>query len=477
MKKYFDLIKSRFILRETDLTKYIEYIYSSQNTEGKYKVGENEELSFKKENDKIILNFNGETYSIDNKPFSFYNEKDELLFKIYNKSDSTNIDETINTISNDYDFYDINDNIINKEILFEKGENKIILKLKNKEFEDLFKPLFNQINISKESEVINTKILLPYEPNILGFQFNSDFELIIKERIELVNKIYEYLKNDNISIIKIYGSDGIGKSISYLFFASLKDTYKKIYFNLKDIFKYPCDIQDYFVKSLMKYYCNFNNNEMTNNEITEKKISLNYSYYIDHKNLVEKEKIDNFWEMLNTFCERIEIYSNSVIIIDQYKREYDEKGRLNTILKHCLNKRKIKFIISSSLNDNSVKEDFILNLRYFNSQSTTKKAKDKNGKGMSQIKIEKKDEQKNEEKEAEKIMEVEENKNEKKMEEKEEKEINIVQKEEIKGLIFDEKYKNIKEKKKEEIIIEDAKKRRKKERYESIERKKIEAKS
>ena len=64
MKKYFDLIKSRFILRETDLTKYIEYIYSSQNTEGKYKVGKNEELSFKKENDKIILNFNGETYSI-----------------------------------------------------------------------------------------------------------------------------------------------------------------------------------------------------------------------------------------------------------------------------------------------------------------------------------------------------------------------------------------------------------------------------
>ena len=68
--------------------------------------------------------------------------------------------------------------------------------------------------------------------------------------------------------------------------------------------------------------------------------------------------------MLQNFCEEIETFSNSIIIIDQYKQEYDEKGRLDNIINKCKIKKTIKFIISSSLNDNTVKEDFILNLKY-----------------------------------------------------------------------------------------------------------------
>ena len=43
------------------------------------------------------------------------------------------------------------------------------------------------------------------------------------------------MKNDKKFILKIYGSNGIGKSIIFLYFMAIKSDYKIIYFNLKDI--------------------------------------------------------------------------------------------------------------------------------------------------------------------------------------------------------------------------------------------------
>ena len=230
-----------FILCKTNLTNYLEKIYSTKEDQGTLDINENEKLSFEKLEDKIKIKYNGEEGFVDKEPILFLNENKELIFKIYDKSNQNAIKEFLTTIYYDYNFYGKNNNIIKKEELLEKNEKTIILKLKNEEFENLFKPLFNKINITNESEVINTNILLPIQSSSLGFLFNFNFHLIIKQRMPLIEKIYGCLKNDNISVIKIYGCDGIGKSISYLFFTTLNDGYKKVYFNLKDIYKYPSD--------------------------------------------------------------------------------------------------------------------------------------------------------------------------------------------------------------------------------------------
>jgi hypothetical protein len=40
---------------KTDLTEYMERIYSSEEKEGKFKIDKNEELSYKKEQDNIKI--------------------------------------------------------------------------------------------------------------------------------------------------------------------------------------------------------------------------------------------------------------------------------------------------------------------------------------------------------------------------------------------------------------------------------------
>ena len=364
MKRYLDIIefKTRIIMNSIDLTDYLEKIYSAKEDKGTLNINENNnELTYEKYEDKIKIAFMGIERYLDKEPISFKDENGKLLFKIYDKPNPNIMNNIISTIPIDYNFYNSNHQIIKKEELLNSNEKNVILKLKNEDFEKLFKPLFQRTNSANEKENIKTNLLLPFESTSLGLLLNSDFCLIIKQRIPLINKIYEYFQNDKILVIKIFGIDGIGKSISYLFFTTLNDKYKKIYFNLKDMFKYPCDRQEYFIKTLMKYYLNFN----SENNIDDNTIKLNYSFYMKHKEIIKKKILSNdFWEMLTEFCEQIEEFSNSIIIIDQYKQEYDEKQELNNIIKKCMKKKSIRFIISSSLNDNTVKEDFILNLKY-----------------------------------------------------------------------------------------------------------------
>jgi hypothetical protein len=68
---------------------------------------------------------------------------------------------------------------------------------------------------------------------------------------------------------------------------------------------------------------------------------------------------------LQNFCKYIESIKNSVIIIDQFKNEYDPKGNLNNIISSYAKEKRIKFIIVSSLNDSTVKEDFVKDLMLY----------------------------------------------------------------------------------------------------------------
>ena len=183
------------------------------------------------------------------------------------------------------------------------------------------------------------------------------------------------MKNDKKFILKLYGSNGIGKSITFLYFMTIKNEYKIIYLNLKDIFTYKQDQQEYFKNALMKYYSSNNYpsiKDASNEKDIDKYTKFNYNIYLKTIEALEKKYQDVFtkgdlWDMLFSFCKYIEDDGNSLIIIDQYKNEFDDEKKsinLKKIITQYSQNKTIKFIIASSLNDNTVKEDLIADLIY-----------------------------------------------------------------------------------------------------------------
>jgi hypothetical protein len=215
--------------------------------------------------------------------------------------------------------------------------------------------------------LINTNCFLPDGSPSLRIDINSNLKLIVGQRNVLINKILEFMKNEKKMILKIYGTDGIGKSVTFLYFTTIKTDYKIIYFNLKDIYKFNPDKTQYFKNALMKYYatnCHYDLREgkqLTKQE--ERVINYYYDQYLKCiKNMDMKNIFSNdFWEMLAEFCKYITYIGNSIIIIDQYKEEYDQKKKLDQLLKN-INRKQMKFIVSSSLNDNTVKEKLRVDL-------------------------------------------------------------------------------------------------------------------
>ena len=117
------------------------------------------------------------------------------------------------------------------------------------------------------------------------------------------------MKNDKKFILKIYGSNGIGKSIIFLYFMAIKSDYKIIYFNLKDIFTYKQDQQEYFRNALMKYYSSNNypsiKSASSANDIDEY-TQFNYNIYLNAiKDLENKYQYSfikgDLWDMLYSF--------------------------------------------------------------------------------------------------------------------------------------------------------------------------------
>ena len=376
----FDFNNSRFkfVRYFIDFTDELEKILESNKLEGKIESEENElVLFFKKALGKISVSFtkkateNGKkpingNFEIDTKPIIFQDVNKKCLFKIYNYLDLKNMENIFKLINIDYDFYLPNNQMISFEEI-KKGDNKLIIfKQKIDQYNDIFKPLCKRLAIDGKCLDINTNNLLPEKSLSLSINYCEDFKLIIDSRMSLINKIKEFGQNKDKYILKIYGSDGIGKSITFLYFMSIETEYKIIYFNLKDIYNNGCDQYNYFKNALMKYYSsnNYNPQENEENQANTKKDEFNYREYLKSIEKLENQtnsfEKNNFWNFIFYFCQSIKYNGNSIIIIDQYKSDYDRerKNNLKQLISNYGENGFIKFIIASSLNDNSVKEDF-----------------------------------------------------------------------------------------------------------------------
>ena len=264
----------------------------------------------------------------------------------------------------------------NDKYIYTESKDTIELKSKDLKIPDNIIDIYlNVVNNYKNYEAImSLNNNIKFNPLFLSANFyeifpevgiTTNFEFIInEERKLLLKKLKLFIENEK-KYYWLIGSDGIGKSITLLFFTSFIDC-KVIYFNLKlyskEVMKkeefisfFKNDIQKFYLKYIeSKEYLNgFNFYYSQNIKIIEEKMSKN-----------SDTDVSFFWDYLNTFI-LSNLGENYIIVIDQYKSEnYDKKFKgLNKIVQTIRNYNlKIKIILSSSINNTDTKEDFIKNL-------------------------------------------------------------------------------------------------------------------
>ena len=320
---------------------------------------------------KIIFeNFGNKSINIFKNPIKIKDEHNKELFKIYEKD----------TLKMLYDKYlDIYEFYYNNKLLDMKAlENypEIILKKKASTLLSNFKPLFSKKIIPENTKAICTLTneLTPVNINSLNLVRNSSLNIIIKNRNELINEFKNFIISEQ-NILKMYGCDGVGKSISLIYFTSLINDKKIVYFNLKE-WKNETLIKKITIikEQIMQLFAD-NSGEINKFKDEKDKNLLydlcfkEYNLFIkelENKKLLEKNNQFNFWNIFKYLIDNA-LCNNTVFILDQYKIEDDLDHQLLEIeYKFSSEKSKlIKLIISSSINDMEIKVDFLNKLKYF----------------------------------------------------------------------------------------------------------------
>ena len=241
-------------------------------------------------------------------------------------------------------------------------------------------------NINKFKSLIEQKEG-EYEinPLLLSSNFNDFFPeikiedtftfILNEQRIRFFNKINEFVKTNKI-YYWIVGSDGIGKSLSLLYYSKFLN-HKIIYFNLKlyancgsieEIKKYiHADFHKLFIKNV--YTGDF---KIFESDSLENAINNNFNAAIK---AIEKEVNHNlspmlfFWEYLFAFIKSSHCEEKTLIILDQYSSDKSDPNSkyLINIINHINNfKNSNKLIISSSINNTGNKYELIKSItNYF----------------------------------------------------------------------------------------------------------------
>ena len=300
-------------------------------------------------------------------------------FFIFTKS---GLEKLINKYSRRYIFL-VNGEIINNlnDILKINPSKLILRNIETNEVSlDIFKSLSNKHNISNEkSIIIKNNELIPQDIYSLGIYRDREISLIIEKRNELINEILNFMNNDEEIIMKIYGVNGIGKSLTFIYLTSLIVNFKIIYFNLKEFYrKKTPEIINIFKSQLINYYIEQKNDferddkkeEINNNAFNLYKEEMKYfEEQINYKNKVD------IWYLLDIFLEMISrnFAVKALIIIDQYKIENDIENKLTNLENQLIKDLSdIKLLSVSSLNDMRVKGDFIEILKNCSNSSSDK---------------------------------------------------------------------------------------------------------
>ena len=308
-----------------------------------------------------FISLNG-TITIFKKPVLI--KVDDSTLEIF---DEENLKKLIDDHNDQYLFYTNDEEVTPDFILKNRPSIVYLITKKSIEFE-CFNPLNEKDEIPKKANtiVINTCKLTPIDLKSLNLMTNDNFEVSIKDRYELFDILDKFLISKN-QILKVYGSDGIGKSITFVYYTHLKNKYKIVYFNLKEIFiKLENEQWQIMMHQLLNFFTVENKEEIQNNNI-----ELYKAAFADFNDKIKEIEIYiyksdnfNFWEILLHLIKSKFFNENTLLILDQYKSENDKHNHIHQIQDYLLQKKKnnIKILISSSINDAGVKYDFEIDL-------------------------------------------------------------------------------------------------------------------
>ena len=323
---------------------------------------------------EISLEYNPNKIIIYQNPVVFINEKGESIYKAFNLELLTKALK----LSSDYYDFKVGNNLKNANDILKEKPREIILIKKNPIDYQIFEPLNNKSNLPSNKLVrIPTNQILPENIDSLELKRDKSIEIIIEKRDDFIKQITNFFDSDDV-VLKIYGCDGIGKSLSFVYLQSLINKYKVVYFNLKEF-----HLLDYwktieiFKKQLLMYYSQ-NNSNTINKERLNRHNYERYNQLIKKldKKINEYDKTVNFWILLEIIMKTNEL-DKVLYILDQYKEENDIKNSLdyfeNKIIKQNIDS---KLVVAFSINDGKVKNDFINNLKGILEQNQINNLKD-----------------------------------------------------------------------------------------------------
>ena len=314
------------------------------------------EVKYKLQEKTIRIEYNGNEYTIETEPYKVYldsKNEENLLGKYYNYDEK--LIRFINYSKTYFDLF-IDQILIKDEKDIKTCENRDII-IKKKEINDFIKFEYlnkkNKFESDKKIRIYKNKLeLSPMPLEELNYIKNEKFTLVLDQRNKLIEKIGEFINYSSESKLDIYGCDGIGKTITYIYLSNLTNSYKVLYFNVKTITLDEKRGYDLFVNEIMRFY--------TINKQNKEKIKRNFQSY---KKIIKdmKKKDFNFWEEIEKFIKLNIKSSFCLIIFDQFKEEDANNNGLEKIEKLLFSQLfpSFKIIVSYSVNNSKIKENLI----------------------------------------------------------------------------------------------------------------------
>ena len=225
----------------------------------------------------------------------------------------------------------------------------------------------------------NKKIeMIDIDPLLLSFNFHhifknnsykeKEFKLILnEERNKFIKSIKDFVNSEK-EYLWILGSDGIGKTISFMYYTLISDC-NVLYLNLKLFNENNPDANENFVNDIIKYFYLKKNNIDSNSLINLKNELIyifKYVIFISQSNN-KKLTAKDFWTHLKNLFDYLYYISsqNSIIIIlDQYRDlsiDSDHEN-LNKFF-NFVHQKNCKVIISCSVNNYSIQSSFFSNIQ------------------------------------------------------------------------------------------------------------------
>lgn len=350
----------KLIIDDEDLTDVTEEVLKKcmeiQKKKDSFKINDHE-VKYELEEKEISIEYLGNKYTIEREPYIIYldtKKEENLVGKLYN------CDEKLKRflgLGKDYIDIFIDQKLITNESDIKDSINRDIIIKKKEDTTDFTK--FEYLNKKNRYKSDTDKIiyenkleLSPMPLEELNYIQNEKFILISDQRRKLIEIINNFTNVLNKRRLNIYGCDGIGKSITYIYLSNLINSYKVLYFNVKKITLDAKNGFDLYLNEIMRFY--------TINKQNDEKIKQNFQKY---KNIIKDiKKIDfNFWEEIYKFIQCNIKSSFCLIIFDQFKEETVNNNGLDKI-ESFLNSKifpAFKIIVSYSVNNSKIKDNLI----------------------------------------------------------------------------------------------------------------------